>query len=183
MQNLGLNGEVTKVSVIPDSGSRWMNPDLKIYPTVVSITDEREWLKPGMSAKVEIMVKRLTNVVYIPLQAVINKGDKHICYVQSSFKPEMRIIEIGDFNDDFIEIKKGIKEGERVLLQPPAPEEKQETEEPTQEEEDKKDTNHRVPGETLKLDNSTVTSSKNGNNGAVDSSQTRRSRRDGSTQP
>jgi RND family efflux transporter MFP subunit len=179
-----LNGEVTKVSVIPDSGSRWMNPDLKIYPTVVSIIDEREWLKPGMSAKVEIMVKRLTNVVYIPLQAVVNKGDKHICYVQNSFKPEMRIVEIGDFNDDFIEVKSGIKEGDRVLLQPPA-QEKNENEEPTQEE-DKKDENHRVPGETLKLDNSTVspTSSGNGNhNGSMDSTQNGRSRRGGATQP
>ncbi len=181
-----LNGEVTKVSVIPDSGSRWMNPDLKIYPTVVSITDEREWLKPGMSAKVEIMVRRLTNVVYIPLQAVINKGNKHICYVQSSFKPEMRIIEIGDFNDDFIEIKSGIKEGERVLLQPPVPE-KQEPEEPTQEE-DIKDENHQVPGETLKLgpDNSTVSpnSSGNGNqNSAMDAPQNGRGRRGGARQP
>ncbi|MGC8742817.1 MAG: efflux RND transporter periplasmic adaptor subunit [Verrucomicrobiia bacterium] len=146
-----LNGEVTKVSVIPDSGSRWMNPDLKIYPTVVSITDEREWLKPGMSAKVEIMVKRLTNVVYIPLQAVTVVGGKQVCYVQRSIKPEMRIIEAGDFNDEFIEVKKGLKEGERVLLMPPPPD-KRGNEEPAQpQEEETQESSKRIPGETLKL--------------------------------
>jgi HlyD family secretion protein len=61
-----LNGEISKVAVLPDSQDRWMNPDLKVYLTVIDISQIRDWLKPGMSAKVEIMVKQLTNVVYIP---------------------------------------------------------------------------------------------------------------------
>ncbi|MGB9603499.1 MAG: efflux RND transporter periplasmic adaptor subunit [Limisphaerales bacterium] len=146
-----LNGEVTKVSVIPDSGSRWMNPDLKIYPTVVSITDEREWLKPGMSAKVEIMVNRLTNVVYIPLQAVTVVGGKQVCYVLGALKPEMRIIEVGDFNDEFIEVKSGIKEGEKVLLMPPPPDKRGKEEPAQQQEEESQEASKRIPGETMKL--------------------------------
>lgn len=145
-----LNGEVTKVSVIPDSGSRWMNPDLKIYPTVVSISEEREWLKPGMSAKVEIMIKTLTNVLYIPLQAVTVVGGKQVCYVQGPLKPEMRIIEVGDFNDEFIEVKKGLKEGERVLLMPPSPDKRQ-SEEIPKEEENNHESSKRIPGETLRI--------------------------------
>lgn len=145
-----LNGEVTKVSVIPDSGSRWMNPDLKVYPTVVSITDEREWLKPGMSAKVEIMVNRLTNVLYIPLQAVTVIGGKQVCFVQGKFSTEMRVIETGDFNDEFIEVKSGLKEGERVLLQPPPPESRGK-EQQTSEDENGDQANKRVPGETMTL--------------------------------
>jgi hypothetical protein len=31
----------------------------------------------------------------------------------------MRVIEVGDFNDEFIEVKKGLKEGEKVLLRAP----------------------------------------------------------------
>lgn len=145
-----LNGEVTKVSVIPDSGSRWMNPDLKVYPTVVSITDEREWLKPGMSAKVEIMVNRLTNVLYIPLQAVTVVGGKQVCFVQGPLSTEMRVIEVGDFNDEFIEVKSGLKEGEKVLLQPPPPESRGKEKEPS-EDENGGESNRRVPGETMTL--------------------------------
>jgi hypothetical protein len=28
-------------------------------------------------------------------------------------------VQVGEFNDDFIEVKSGLKEGERVLLNPP----------------------------------------------------------------
>jgi len=36
--------------------------------------------------------------------------------VANGRKPECRTVEIGEFNDEFIEIKNGLKEGERVLL-------------------------------------------------------------------
>ncbi|MEO7300083.1 MAG: HlyD family efflux transporter periplasmic adaptor subunit, partial [Verrucomicrobiota bacterium] len=47
-----LTGEVIKVAVLPDSQNRWMNADLKVYVTTISIDGSREWVKPGMSAKV-----------------------------------------------------------------------------------------------------------------------------------
>ncbi len=114
-----LSGEVTKVSVLPDSQNRWMNPDLKVYLTTITIDGTHEWVKPGMSAKAEILVNKLTECVYVPVQAVSADNGKQICYVEHGFKPERREIVAGEFNDEFIEIKNGLKEGERVLLRPP----------------------------------------------------------------
>jgi multidrug resistance efflux pump len=114
-----LNGEVTKVGVLPDSQNRWMNPDLKVYAVTIAIDGTHDWVKPGMSAKVEIMVNRLPDVVYIPVQAVSLSEGKQVCYVTGGLKPERREVEIGEFTDEFIEIKRGIKEGEKVLLRPP----------------------------------------------------------------
>jgi RND family efflux transporter MFP subunit len=114
-----LTGEVTKVSLLPDSVNRWMNPDLKVYVTTVAIDGSHEWLKPGMSAKVEILVSRLDNVLYVPVQAVLPAERGHLCYVLKGRKPVPRPVEIGEFNDEFIEIKSGLKEGEQVLLRPP----------------------------------------------------------------
>jgi multidrug efflux pump subunit AcrA (membrane-fusion protein) len=114
-----LTGEVIKVGVLPDSQSRWMSPDLKVYVTSVAIDGVYEWLKPGMSAKVDIRVKELTNVVYVPIQAVVPINGKQVCYLANGHTPEEREVEVGDFNDEFIEIKKGLKEGERVLLRAP----------------------------------------------------------------
>ncbi len=54
-----LTGEVTKVGVLPDSQNRWMNPDLKVYNTTIAINGTYDWVKPGMSAKVEILVNKL----------------------------------------------------------------------------------------------------------------------------
>jgi multidrug efflux pump subunit AcrA (membrane-fusion protein) len=97
----------------------WMNPDMKVYITTITIDGVHDWLKPGMSAKVEIQVKTLTNVVYVPIQGVQPVDDKHYCLVEKGLTQERREVEVGEFNDEFIEIKKGIAEGERVALRAP----------------------------------------------------------------
>jgi RND family efflux transporter MFP subunit len=114
-----LEGEVTKLGVLPDSQNRWMNPDLKVYNTTIAVNGTYDWVKPGMSAKVEILVNKLSDVVYVPVQAISPSDGKQICYVAGAFKPERREVEVGDFNDQFIEIKRGLKAGERVLLRLP----------------------------------------------------------------
>lgn len=115
-----LTGEVTKVGVLPDSQNRWMNPDLKVYLTTIAIEGTHDWLKPGMSAKVEILVNELPDVVYVPLQAVHAEDGQHTCYLAGATGPKRRVVEVGDFNDEFIQIKKGLTEGEKVLLRVPA---------------------------------------------------------------
>src|ERR1043166_265467 len=60
-----LTGEVTKVGVLPDSQNRWMNPDMKVYLTTIAVDGTHDWVKPGMSAKVEIQVNKLDNCVYV----------------------------------------------------------------------------------------------------------------------
>lgn len=112
-----LTGEVTKVGVLPDSANRWLNPDLKVYLTTITVNGTNEWLKPGMSAKVEIIVAHLDNVVYVPIQAVSPWEGKQVCYLASA-KPERRVVEVGEFNDEFIEIKNGLTPGTPVLLRP-----------------------------------------------------------------
>lgn len=113
-----LKGEVVKVALLPDSQNRWMNPDLKVYQTTVAIQGVQPWLKPGMSAKVEILVKQLADVVYVPLQAVTENNHKNFVYVVNG-RTEMREVKAGDFNDEFIEIKEGLKASEKVLLRAP----------------------------------------------------------------
>ncbi|MBX7257164.1 MAG: HlyD family efflux transporter periplasmic adaptor subunit [Candidatus Hydrogenedentes bacterium] len=115
-----LHGEVTKISVLPDSGQRWMNPDIKLYPCTVSIQGTFEWLKPSMTAQVEIMVKQLPDVIYVPIQAVFPEEGKRVCHVVDTFGgTQSRVVETGEMNKDFIEIKSGLKEGERVMLRAP----------------------------------------------------------------
>ncbi len=114
-----LTGEITKVAVLPDSQNRWMNPDLKVYAVTIAVEGTHEWVKPGMSTKVEIMVKRLDDVVQVPVQAVSLNEGKQVCFVAGGLKPERREVELGDFTDEFIEVKSGIKAGERVLLRTP----------------------------------------------------------------
>ncbi|MPN37785.1 hypothetical protein SDC9_185306 [bioreactor metagenome] len=120
-----LIGEVTKVGVLPDSQNRWMNPDLKVYQTMIAIEGSHDWVKPGMSAKVEILVSRIDDCVYVPVQSVEFDSQKQYCYLANGLKSDRRQVTIGDYNDEFIEIKSGVKEGDRVLLRLPASSESQ----------------------------------------------------------
>lgn len=120
-----LEGEVLRVAVLPDSGNRWMNPDVKVYPVEVQISGVHEWLRPGMSAQVEIMVGHLGDVLQIPIQAIIAEGDSRYCYVAGGSKPEKRLIETGEYNDQFIEVKSGLKEEETVYLRVPGASERE----------------------------------------------------------
>lgn len=123
-----LEGEVMKVGVLPDSQNRWMNPDLKVYLTTVRIEGAHDWLKPGMSAKVEILVKQLPDVVYVPFQAVVPEEGQQVCYIMDGGKQKRCPVEVGEFTDEFIEIKSGVQEGDRVCLRAPeAPEQKEGT--------------------------------------------------------
>jgi len=115
-----LEGVVQKVAVLPDSESQRFNPDQKVYETVIAIEGIHDWLKPGMTAKGQIIVKQLQDVVYVPLQAVLPYGQEHICFVQGERGHEMRVVEPADYNNRFVTLASGLSQGERVLLHVPA---------------------------------------------------------------
>lgn len=114
-----LAGSVDKIAVLPDSTNRWMNPDLKVYSTTIVIGGQAEWLKPGMSAEVEIVIDQLKDVLQVPLQAVTASGEDKVCYVVNGGEAEKRTVKTGDFNESFIAIADGLEAGEEVLLRAP----------------------------------------------------------------
>jgi multidrug efflux pump subunit AcrA (membrane-fusion protein) len=114
-----LTGRVIKVAVVADSANAFMNPDLKVYPTTIQIDGTHDWLRPGMSAEVEILVDSLEAVVYVPVQAVTYFDDKRVVYLPNGNNPRQREVQVGTFSDSFIEIVSGLEEGEEVLLLAP----------------------------------------------------------------
>lgn len=112
-------GIVTKVAILPDSDRSWMNPDLKVYNTEIVITDPIEGVKPGVSAKAEIVIKELTNVITVPIQAVTTVEGKQLCYLANGGDHKPVEVEVGNFNTKYIEIRSGLKEGDEIILDPP----------------------------------------------------------------
>ncbi|HSH96334.1 MAG TPA: efflux RND transporter periplasmic adaptor subunit [Roseimicrobium sp.] len=108
---------VRKVAPLPDTQSRYMNPNVKVYSTEVVIEDKLPDVKPGVSAKAEIVITNLSNVISIPLQAVTTVKGKTVVYLAGSTAPTP--VEVGHSNDRFIEIKSGVAVGQQVLLSPP----------------------------------------------------------------
>jgi HlyD family secretion protein len=111
-------GKVLKKAPLADP-QNWLNEELKVYATDVGIDGTHDFLKTGMTGKVEVIIDELHDVLYIPIQSVVTEEETKICYVKTNKGTEKRVVETGLFNDDFIEIKSGLTEGEMVLLNPP----------------------------------------------------------------
>jgi len=112
-------GEVTSVAVLPDTQSRWGNPNLKVYETEIVVQAPLPDVKPGVSARAEIIVAQLQDVITVPIQAVTTRQGQQVCFVKTLTGTELRPVDVGLFNNRFIEIRTGLQEGDRVLLSPP----------------------------------------------------------------
>ena len=115
------HGVLESVSSVPVPGS-WPNTDLKEYEAVIRITDEDKMvreLRPGMNAELRIIVQqRSEDVLQIPVQAAMNMMGKYFVYVLEPSGGVRRELKIGDSNDEFMEVLDGVKEGEKVILNP-----------------------------------------------------------------
>ena len=111
-------GRVLKKAPLADP-QNWLNPDLKVYVTDVSIDGTHDFIKTGMSAKVEVIIDELHNVLSVPIQSITTRDGVKVCYCLTDSGPERRVVETGAFNDDFVEVKSGLAEAEVVLLNPP----------------------------------------------------------------
>jgi HlyD family secretion protein len=111
-------GKVNRVAPLPDSQSRWGNPDLKVYATEIVVTDKLPDIKPGVSARAEIIITNLTDVVSVPIQAITTRKGKQVVFLASA--PEQPVpVTVGLYNTKFIEVTSGLKAGDQVLLAPP----------------------------------------------------------------
>ncbi len=117
--NEQLTGRVHRIGVLPDSQNRWLNPDLKVYSTTIHIDGTNDWLKPGMSAEVEIITDTLDDALQVPVYAVHVVNSDTVCYVVGSSGIERRLVKTGEYNISFIEIRDGLEAGDAVLLRPP----------------------------------------------------------------
>jgi multidrug efflux pump subunit AcrA (membrane-fusion protein) len=114
-----LEGKIAKVAVLPDSNASRYNPSLKVYPATVEIEGTHEFLKPGMSAKVEIIVSELEDVNFIPVQSVFVEEDEHFVFRSDGNNYERHPVKVGAHNNDFIEVVEGLDAGDEVLLKMP----------------------------------------------------------------
>ena len=113
-------GVVISVANQPEPNS-FFSAAVKEYAVLVRIDgDIIDDVKPGMTAEVEIIVEELDEVLQVPLLAVVEQNDKTYCYIDQNDRPERRRVDIGVSNDSFIEIRSGLNEGDRVILDPRA---------------------------------------------------------------
>jgi RND family efflux transporter MFP subunit len=118
------HGHVESVATV-ESKQDFMTADVKTYPTVISVQtkDMVQGLKPGMSAAVTVQLNRVKKpVLTVPVEAVLDpleRGKKPTIVVKNAAgEIEEREVETGLNNERMVEIRSGLKEGERVVVNP-----------------------------------------------------------------
>jgi len=115
--NRTYKGTVEEVAVVPSSS---YYTTVKTYECSVTIDELVEQLKPGMTAVVDIHVERLTDILAVPVQAVVQIDGATWCYCQTDYGIERCDVELGRTNDKFVHVKSGLESGARVILNPMA---------------------------------------------------------------
>ncbi len=111
------SGEVIDVAPRPDplrSGS-----PVRVYPTRIRIDGIARGLRPGMSARVEILVSEHGNALLVPVETIVQyAGKDHVAVKQPDGDFAWRDVILGQSNDAEVEVKQGLKPGEHVALDP-----------------------------------------------------------------
>lgn len=103
------SGRISKIAPVVDPQSRTFeveinipNPDLK--------------LKPGMFARVRILLEKRSNVLLLPAEAVLDKGKDKVVFVAQDNVAQERAVTVGLNDGTCVEILSGAKEGESVIV-------------------------------------------------------------------
>lgn len=108
-------GKLTKIAALARQDG-WGDEAVKKFPVEVTLDGKDHGLKPGVSAKCEILVETLPEVKFVPLQAVFVDAGKHHCFTASAAGFSRREVKLGKNNDNFIVIEEGLDEGENIAL-------------------------------------------------------------------
>ena len=94
-----------------------LKAETRTVPVRVELANPRGLLKPAMFAQVELSVGSKLPVLTVPDSALIDTGTRRLVLVQvkeGRFEP--REVEVGARGENFVEIVKGLREGEQVVV-------------------------------------------------------------------
>jgi RND family efflux transporter MFP subunit len=112
-----LHGKVTQVANV---GEQRPNTDAKVFEVKVLLTNSDTTLRPGMTTGNGIQTTLLSNVLWVPLEAVTTIDDVPYVFRKSGARVVRQEVETGAMNDTDVVIVKGLEPGQEVLLVPPA---------------------------------------------------------------
>lgn len=104
--------EGTVTAIAPKMESTTMG-----YPVEVSITNPTGEIKPGMTAVINLATGVLSNVITVPMDAVIEKDGQHIVYLMENDKAKEVYVQTGFANESQVEITSGLEEGQSLVVQ------------------------------------------------------------------
>ena len=110
--DMSFNGKISEISPVSKNIAEIVTFEITIKPEEKMM----QYLKYGLSANITIIISKVENVLYVPIQAVYDENGKS--YVDVLTKDsEIKKIDVttGMYNYDYIEIKSGLSEGDTIV--------------------------------------------------------------------
>jgi len=116
-QDSTFKGKISSVASLGKNKER--DSKIKVFEIIVEIESQSEILKPGMTTSNKIIINKISNVVFVPQEAIFEMEGKKIVYVRNGSGFDEHKIEVGEKSEDYIVITSGLKPGEEVALRDP----------------------------------------------------------------
>ena len=71
-----------------------------------------------MSAVVDIVLASYSDVLKVPVAAIVESADGYLCWIRKDGQIERRNVTLGDTNDEYTVVESGLSEGDEVVLNP-----------------------------------------------------------------
>jgi len=115
--DLRLTGRVTLIGTLAEAqpGRR----GAKYFDVTVEVAESEPRLRPGMTARVEILAEQREHAVFVPLDAVFEREGRSLCYAARGDGFEPREVVLGPSNHDYVVVERGLEAGGLVALVDP----------------------------------------------------------------
>jgi RNA polymerase sigma factor (sigma-70 family) len=113
-----LEGVVAEVAPLPDAGN-FFSQSIKVYSTRIRLDRKFDGLRPGMSAEGRVIVGERDDAIGLPQTAFVPRGDgARVAVKRPDGGIEWRDVVPGASGDQVVEVKEGLRDGDRVILDP-----------------------------------------------------------------
>lgn len=106
-----------KIYTVANIGEQLENTDSKVFEVMVKIEGSDPALRPSMTTSNKVIIKTLSNVIYIPAECV-HAGIDGIPFVYTRNKTKQYVL-TGDSNEKNIVIEQGLKPKQLVYIMQP----------------------------------------------------------------
>jgi len=93
-----------------------INPMTRTASVEITIPNRNHRLKPGMFAKVDIIVREKADAILIPTYAVLEQSDVNRVFILANGKAASREIQLGADQGESVEVLSGVDIGDSLVV-------------------------------------------------------------------
>lgn len=111
-----LDGEVISVA---NMGQPMPKSDAKVFEVKIKVIGDVDGLKPAMTTSNIIRAGVFSDTIFIPSEAIFKNDSMQFVVVEENERLIKKVVDLGDENENFTIVRKGLRPGELLLFNLP----------------------------------------------------------------